>query len=256
MFWRNIMSNQLPNYKLRKNNAKFLIKLMNQRDQLFHIELDEIKIGRGEEADLILPNTSVSRIHATIKKQGKQFIIFDADSQNGFRINQQPLTEHVLSSGDEIQIGIFTLVFLGERLEDNYYRGRTVIYLPDYDPKVFAGNNEPTFKMSSRDINVLARKTGLIHNGCIVGEHGLYFYPEEKPLSFGRKTAIVQVSGWFIAGTVARITWNNKEHVLNKESWSTTVKVNGKNIKEVILKVGDKIQIARSHFTYVMREGT
>ena len=73
----------------------------------------------------------------------------------------------------------------------------------DYDPKVFAGNNEQTFKMSSRDINVLARKTGLIHNGCIVGENGIYFYPEEKPLSFGRKTAIVQVSGWFIAGTVA-----------------------------------------------------
>ena len=238
-----------------RNCAKLLIKLLNQQDQIFHIETSELTLGRGEEADLILPNTSVSRIHASIRNNGSQFIISDAGSQNGFRVNQQNTKEHTLSSGDEIQIGIFTLIFLGPQLEDNYYRGRSVVYLPIYNPKVFSGSNEHTYVMSKRDKNVLARKTGLIHNGCIIKDDGSYFYPEANPLSFGRKTAIVQVSGFFIFGTVARITWNNKEHVITKESWLTSIKINGRNVKESSLRIGDSIQIGQSTFTYEMREG-
>ena len=97
---------------INKNCAKVLIKLLKQQDQIFEITSDELKIGRGDEADLVLPNVSVSRIHAKILKQGSKYIITDAGSQNGFRVNQQNTKEIELTSGDEIQIGIFTLVFL------------------------------------------------------------------------------------------------------------------------------------------------
>ena len=238
-----------------RNCAKILIKLLHQRDQIFSITQDELNIGRGEESDLVLPNVSVSRVHAVIRKEGLDYIVADPGSQNGFRVNQQSVKEHVLTSGDEIQIGIFTLVFLGPRLEDNYYRGRSVVYLPPYDPKVFEVSNDNTYVMSNRDKNMLARKTGLLHNGCVIADDGVFFYPEGNPLSFGKKTAIIQVNGWFVFGTVAKITWNNKEHLITKESWMTTVKVNGHHVKESFLRVGDTIQIGSSHFTYDLREG-
>ena len=140
-------------------------------------------------------------------------------------------------------------------MEDNYYRGRSIVYLPNYDPKVFEVSNDNTYVMSDRDKKQLARKTGLVHNGCIMTAEGAYFYPESNPLSFGKKTAIIQVSGFLVFGTVARITWNNKEHILEKEGWLTTVKVNGKNIQKSTLRVGDELTIGKSKFSYTMREG-
>ena len=70
---------------------------------------DTVKIGRGDDADLVLPNVSVSRVHAIIQKQGEDYWIKDNESQNGFRINQQYTKEHRLSSGDEIQVVLFRL---------------------------------------------------------------------------------------------------------------------------------------------------
>ena len=240
---------------LPRNCPKLLIKLLHQRDQVFPIEQSSMTIGRGEEADLVLPNASVSRIHARLQSVNGSWTISDEGSQNGFRINQEAAKQSLLSNGDEIQIGIFTLVFLGDKLEDNYYRGRSIVYLPLYDPKVFAGNNENTYVMSKRDKNLLARKTGLIHNGCIVAESESYFYPEENVLSFGRKGAVVQVTGFLVMGVVAEITWNDKEHVLSKKGWLTSVLLNGRNITTEALRLGDVIQIASSTFTYVERKG-
>ena len=68
------------------NVPKLLIKLMHQQNQLCPLTVDVIHIGRSEECDVILPNASVSRVHAIITKEDDQFVIRDNDSQNGFRI--------------------------------------------------------------------------------------------------------------------------------------------------------------------------
>ena len=232
------------------------MKHVHQQNQIFFLEQDQISLGRGEDADLVLPNVSISRIHAFIEKSGEDYWIRDNDSQNGFRVNQQNLTEHRLSSGDEIQIGVFSLVFLGDRLEDNYYRGRSVNYLPRYTPSSVSGNDDSTFIMSKKDKNMLLRKSGLLHNGCILMEDGRFFYPEDNPLSFGHKSAVVPVSGWYVFGTVAEISWNEKEHVLQKKSWFCPIKINGKAISSASLKIGDRITIAQTSFTYNLREGS
>ena len=132
-----------------------------------------------------MPQSLVSTL--IITKEGEQFVVRDNDSQNGFRINGEAVKEHVLSSGDEIHLGVFSLVFLSDRLEDNYYRGRSVTYLPIYNPKVIESSDDSTFAMSTRDKNLLARKSSLLYHGCIyTTSNGRYFYPEEKPLTFGK----------------------------------------------------------------------
>ena len=236
------------------NIPKILVKLLHAQNQIFPMKGDSVKIGRGDDADLVLPNVSVSRLHAIIEKQGEDYWIKDNDSQNGFRINQQYTKEHRLSSGDEIQIGAFSLVFLGDRLQDNFYRGRSVSYLPEYDPKSFQVSDESTFVMSNRDKNMLSRKTGILHNGCIMLKSGRFFYPEDNPITFG-KNAVIPAEGWFVFGVVADIHWDKDKHVLTKKSFLCGVKINGKSISTSSLRVGDKIQIGRTFYEYKLREG-
>ncbi len=235
------------------NVPKLLIKLMHQQNQLCPLTTDVVRVGRSEECEVILPNASVSRIHATITKEGDRFVIRDNDSQNGFRINGEASKEHTLSSGDEIHLGVFSLVFLSDRLEDNYYRGRSVTYLPIYNPKIIESSDDSTFAMSTRDKNLLARKSSLLYHGCIMSKDGRYFYPEENPLTFG-KNAVISIDHWWVFGVVAEIVWADKAHVINKLSWFCPVKVNGNNVDRALLKAGDKIQIGNNHFGYTIRQ--
>ncbi len=235
------------------NVPKLLIKLMHQQNQLCPLTTDVVRVGRSEECEVILPNASVSRIHATITREGDHFVIRDNDSQNGFRINGEASKEHVLSSGDEIHLGVFSLVFLSDRLEDNYYRGRSVTYLPIYNPKIIESSDDSTFAMSVRDKNLLARKSSLLYHGCVMSKDGRYFYPEENPLTFG-KNAVISIDHWWVFGVVAEIVWADKAHVINKTSWFCPVKVNGNNVDRALLKAGDKIQIGNNHFSYTIRQ--
>ena len=235
------------------NVPKLLIKLMHQQNQLFPLVTGTVRIGRSEECELILPNSGVSRVHAIITQEGDQFVIRDNQSQNGFRINGEASTEHVLHSGDEIHLGVFSLVFLSDRLEDNYYRGRSVTYLPIYNPKIIESNDDSTFAMSNRDKNLLARKSSLLYHGCITTKDGRFFYPEENPLTFG-KNAVISINHWWVFGVVAEIVWADKAHVLQKTSWFCPVKVNDTNIDRQLLKAGDKVQIGNDHFTYTIRQ--
>ena len=237
------------------NVPKMLIKLLHQQNQLFPITTDVVRIGRSKDCEIILPNASVSRIHATITKEGDNFIIRDEDSQNGFRINNVATTEHTLRSGDEIHMGIFSLVFLGSTLQDNYYRGRSVTYLPIYDPKILETSDDSTFAMSNRSRNLLARKTDLLYHGCIHTSDKRYYYPEENPLTFG-KNAVISINHWWVFGVVAQITWEDKAHVITKTSWLCPVRVNGNNVTRTILGANDKIQIGNNHFTYAIRHET
>ena len=235
------------------NVPKLLIKLMHQQNQLCPLVSDVVRIGRSEECEVILPNASVSRIHATITKENGEFIIRDNNSSNGFRINNQATKEHVLSSGDEIHLGVFSLIFLGDRLENNYYRGRSITYLPLYNPKILETSDDSTFAMSARDKNLLARKSSTLYHGCITTKDGRFFYPEENPLTFG-KNAVISIDHWWVFGVVAEIVWADKAHILNKTSWFCPVRVNGTNIDRQMLKAGDKVQIGNNHFTYNIRQ--
>jgi pSer/pThr/pTyr-binding forkhead associated (FHA) protein len=71
-----------------------------------------VSIGRSGHNAIFLDDITVSRTHATIEKNGKNFVLKDAGSLNGTYINNVSVTEHSLASGDEFQIGKFHLLFI------------------------------------------------------------------------------------------------------------------------------------------------
>ncbi len=72
---------------------------------------DEILIGRGEECDVIIPHSSISREHVRIKKLKPGYVIFDLKSRNGTTVNGRPIVENLLKDGMIVKIGDVEFVF-------------------------------------------------------------------------------------------------------------------------------------------------
>lgn len=70
-------------------------------------------IGRGEGATLQLADSGVSRQHASIRREDRDYWVLDLGSANGSFVNGVELTAaRVLRSGDRLQLGNSTLMFL------------------------------------------------------------------------------------------------------------------------------------------------
>ncbi len=73
---------------------------------------DELSIGRGEESGLRLLDPKVSRHHALIRREGRDFVLTDLGSANGTRVNGVRITgPHVLKHGERINIGDAELTY-------------------------------------------------------------------------------------------------------------------------------------------------
>lgn len=73
--------------------------------------VQDIILGRGDEADLKLPYSNISRLHCKIKISGDKTYIFDLNSTNGITVNGQKVTEYELSDRDEIEVGNVMIVY-------------------------------------------------------------------------------------------------------------------------------------------------
>jgi pSer/pThr/pTyr-binding forkhead associated (FHA) protein len=79
------------------------------------ISEERTSIGRSPESEIFLDDVTVSRSHAVIERNGSAFALNDLGSLNGTYINNQSLKTSPLTSGDEIQIGKFHLIFISAR---------------------------------------------------------------------------------------------------------------------------------------------
>lgn len=232
---------------------KLLIKTPNQQKQLFKFE-SSITIGRDDDADLKLNDPSISRQHAQIHIIGEEVIAEDLGSQNGIVVDGQRLREGQrlpLISKSEINMGKFTLVLLTDSPDDNFYRGRSIAYLPDFNPDNNQAETE-TLQLSSRQATQMLRQQNLLNNACVVDESGNKVFPEGNTISFGSEGTL-KTKGMFTGKIAAEITWNGSAHVLTKKGgFLSSVKINDKSISEQVLTINNRIQVGNSTFTYVL----
>jgi hypothetical protein len=71
-------------------------------------------IGRHPDSDIFLDDVTVSRRHAEVALVDEGVMVKDLGSLNGSYVNGQRVDERVLASGDEVQIGRFKLLFVGD----------------------------------------------------------------------------------------------------------------------------------------------
>jgi pSer/pThr/pTyr-binding forkhead associated (FHA) protein len=72
-------------------------------------------VGRGEDVDIAIDHTSVSRRHCEIVAiQGGRFEVFDSGSANGILWNGTQLPRAILEGGDILTLGDVSLRFVPE----------------------------------------------------------------------------------------------------------------------------------------------
>jgi hypothetical protein len=79
----------------------------------FLLDRDVVTIGRHPDADLFLDDVTVSRNHAEIHRTDAGPLVRDLGSLNGTYVSGSRVEEHVLTAGDELQVGRFKLVYVG-----------------------------------------------------------------------------------------------------------------------------------------------
>lgn len=90
----------------------FLIYRGESKGSRFLITHEGATLGRSPSSGIFLDDVTVSRAHAVVEKQGKAFILRDSGSLNGTYVNNESISEISLTTGDQIQIGKFHLLFV------------------------------------------------------------------------------------------------------------------------------------------------
>ncbi len=102
---------QVPEDELASGAAMLVVKRGPSAGTRFVIAKEVTGAGRHPESDIFLDDITVSRRHAEIRRVESGFRITDMGSLNGTYVNKLRVEEADLSSGDEIQIGKFRLIF-------------------------------------------------------------------------------------------------------------------------------------------------
>ena len=96
---------------LRPGTALLVVLRGPNTGARFLLDDDEVLSGRHPDSDIFLDDVTVSRKHAVFRRTDGRFVVRDVGSLNGTYVNRELVDEALLTTGDEVQIGKFRLVF-------------------------------------------------------------------------------------------------------------------------------------------------
>jgi DNA-binding CsgD family transcriptional regulator len=86
--------------------AEYVEVRIGGRREVVPLAGSEILVGRSADNGIVLADPSVSRLHASISRLGKRWVIRDLGSRNGCLVNGVRITgDRPLHDGDEIRVG-------------------------------------------------------------------------------------------------------------------------------------------------------
>jgi adenylate cyclase len=96
---------------MKKETPRLHIINIDGKTQDYPLAEEDVTIGREQDNDIVFFDPKVSRNHAKITKEEKNYIVRDLGSFNGTKVNRELVNDAELKHGDEISIGAATLVF-------------------------------------------------------------------------------------------------------------------------------------------------
>ncbi len=97
-------------------------------DQGVRFELEEaiLRLGRDKSSAIHLHDTEVSRHHAEFRRTHRDYTISDLNSSNGTFVNGKRVHQHLLASGDQVQVGATLMLYTGPAQESDGTIGSSV----------------------------------------------------------------------------------------------------------------------------------
>ena len=97
---------------LRPGTALLVVLRGPNTGARFLLDDDEVHSGRHPDSDIFLDDVTVSRKHATFRREGDTFVVRDVGSLNGTYVDHKRVDTAPLDHLADLQIGRFVLVFL------------------------------------------------------------------------------------------------------------------------------------------------
>jgi len=83
------------------------------------LESSLINIGRSRDNHIVLDDLHISRHHVQLRLRFGRYTMFDISSQSGTKVNNVPVREHRLQTGDVIRIGKTHIVYIEDTPTDS-----------------------------------------------------------------------------------------------------------------------------------------
>ena len=94
--------------------AKVILSLEGSVIREMNLDKERVTIGRKPQNDIQIENLAVSSEHARIVTILNDSFLEDMGSTNGTLVNGNPIKKHILQNNDVIEIGKYTLKFVGD----------------------------------------------------------------------------------------------------------------------------------------------
>lgn len=102
-----------PAYQQQQSRTRHLLTVDGSQ-QWLELHVGSNVIGRGQDADLRLPDTGVSRRHVDVRFDGMGAVLHDLGSTNGTTVNGHRAQSWQLQHGDVVRLGHTVLVYRQE----------------------------------------------------------------------------------------------------------------------------------------------
>ncbi len=87
---------------IENTETQLAFLLINGR--VYYLTKPEIIMGRSRHNDLIIPDLRISRMHAKLSRINDRYLLVDLNSTGGTYVNERPIVQKLLDSGDEISL--------------------------------------------------------------------------------------------------------------------------------------------------------
>jgi len=226
----------------------FVVHEAGQPDRLFEVHMAHLVIGRGSEADLVLPNVSVSREHARldIQPDGLAILTNLADDNPLFVADEEVAATRVVETGAKVRIGKYALTYLHEGALDLFHV-QQLSEMPRFTRR--GANDAETHVISAALQKRLLQIEMRREFGALVDASGQSHRLGAESVEVG-PSATIPCPGRWGSGTAAKVTWVGAQHQLEKASMFAKVFVNGEPHKQRMLEPGDTVEINGAQFVY------
>ena len=236
--------------------AKLILTFNKQVIREYPFDKDGITIGRNEDNAIVIDNLAVSGFHARIDRAGSDHILTDLQSTNGTFVNDQKVSSHKLTHGDNIVIGKHALLFVGSD-SDRVETGNDEAKLP-LDRTVVLDTVKQRELLSKQRVMPQApkapEKIGVLSfiDGSGLGDLEL----TKKLTKIGKgETSEIRLSGLLMPSTAATISRRPSGYAISFTGGMTKLRVNGTVVKDsVLLKDFDTIELGSYKFQFYQKE--
>jgi hypothetical protein len=227
-----------------------VVQESGQPARLFEVRSTTVRIGRGADCELLLPNISVSRSHAILEDfDGTTARLNPLSKKNPLRFRDVDLTGPVIIDHNEsFRVGKFRLTWLHEKALDGY-KLHELAEMPRF-VRVQRQVQEETFSMSPDLRRKLEEYDQLRKHGGLVGDSGDAWKLGTTVTEIGPNATIPcasRLGRW----TAAKIAWAGNGHQITRVGLFATVTVNGESVSdERVLERDQTVTINGTSFQY------